>query len=106
MSHSTHFTNLANSEFPGGSSAIGKPMGKTLGKRILIVSASAGTGHLRAAAALEKAFRGMPDIEEVRSIDALKYTNRLFRDFYSKLYTQLVAKAPTFLGWWYKTSGE
>ena len=104
--HSPHSATTANSELPGEISAIGKPLGKTLGKRILIVSASAGTGHLRAAAALEKAFRGMPDVEEVRSIDALKYTNHLFRDFYSKLYTQLVAKAPTFLGWWYKTSGE
>ena len=88
--------------FPSGSSIIGKARGK----RILILSASAGTGHLRAAAALQKAFKGMPEVEEVRAIDALKYTNRLFRDFYSKLYTQLVAKAPTFLGWWYKTSGE
>jgi processive 1,2-diacylglycerol beta-glucosyltransferase len=76
------------------------------GKRILILSASAGTGHVRAAAALEKAFRTMPDVGEVRSLDALKYTNRLFRDFYSKLYTQLVEKAPSFLGWWYKTSDE
>ena len=77
-----------------------------MGKRILILSASAGTGHLRAAAALEGAFKGMPEVDEVRSMDALKYTNHLFRDFYSKLYTQLVEKAPTFLGWWYKTSDE
>jgi processive 1,2-diacylglycerol beta-glucosyltransferase len=77
-----------------------------MGKRILILSASAGNGHVRAAAALDKAFRQMPDVGEVRSIDALKYTNRLFRNFYSKLYTQLVEKAPTFLGWWYKTSDE
>jgi processive 1,2-diacylglycerol beta-glucosyltransferase len=77
-----------------------------MGKRILILSASAGTGHLRAAAALQKVFEQMPEVEEVRSLDALKYTNRLFRDFYSKLYTQLVEKAPTFLGWWYKTSDE
>ena len=76
------------------------------GKRILILSASAGSGHVIAAHALEKAFKGMPEVAEVRSIDALKYTNRLFQNFYSKLYTQLVAKAPTFLGWWYKTSDE
>jgi len=81
-------------------------MSPVIGKRILILSASAGTGHVRAAAALEKAFRQIGGVEEVRSIDALKYTNRLFRDFYSKLYTQLVEKAPTFLGWWYKTSDE
>jgi processive 1,2-diacylglycerol beta-glucosyltransferase len=76
------------------------------GKRILILSASAGTGHVIAANALEKAFKGLPGVAEVRSMDALDYTNRLFQNFYSKLYTQLVAKAPTFLGWWYKTSDE
>ena len=54
-----------------------------MGKRILILSASAGTGHLRAAAALQKVFEQMPEVEEVCSLDALKYTNRLFRDFYS-----------------------
>lgn len=77
-----------------------------MGKRILILSVSAGTGHVRSAEALEKVFRDEPGVDEVRCIDALKYTNQLFRDFYSKLYKQLVEKAPTFLGWWYKTSDE
>ena len=77
-----------------------------MGKRILILSVSAGTGHVRAAEALEKVFKTEPGVDEVRSIDALKYTNQLFRDFYSKLYKQLVEKAPALLGWWYKTSDE
>jgi processive 1,2-diacylglycerol beta-glucosyltransferase len=77
-----------------------------MGKRILILSVSAGTGHVRAAAALEKVFRAQPGVDEVQSVDALKYTNQVFRNFYSKLYTQLVEKAPTFLGWWYKKSDE
>lgn len=77
-----------------------------MGKRILILSVSAGTGHVRAAEALEKAFRQEPGVEEVRCVDALKYTNQLFRDFYSKLYTQMVEKAPALLGWWYKKSDE
>ena len=80
--------------------------GTPVGKRILILSASAGTGHLRAAAALEKVFKRMPEVGEVCSIDVLKFTNQIFRDFYSKLYMQLVVKAPSFLGWWYKTSDE
>jgi processive 1,2-diacylglycerol beta-glucosyltransferase len=75
-------------------------------KRILILSVSAGTGHLRAAEALEKVFRQQPAVSEVRNVDALQFTNKLFRDFYSKLYTQLVEKAPSFLGWWYKMSDE
>ena len=76
------------------------------GRRVLILSASAGTGHVRAAEALEKVFRQQPGVGEVRNIDALRFTNRLFRDFYSKLYIQLVQRAPTILGIVYNTTDE
>ena len=75
-------------------------------KRVLIMSASAGTGHIRAAEALEKTFAADPRVAEVINNDALQYTNKLFRDFYSKLYQSLVKSAPNFLGWWYKASDE
>ncbi len=75
-------------------------------RRILILSTSAGTGHVRAAEALGKVFRHQPETEEVLTVDALKFTNKIFRDFYSSLYIQLVEKAPTFLGWWYKMTDE
>jgi processive 1,2-diacylglycerol beta-glucosyltransferase len=76
------------------------------GRRVLILSASAGTGHIRAAEALEKVFRQQPGVAEVRHVDALRFTNKLFRDFYSKLYIQLVQKAPTILGFVYRNSDE
>lgn len=75
-------------------------------KRVLIMSASAGTGHVRAAEALEKTFAADPRVAEVINNDALQYTNKLFRDFYSKFYISLARSAPNFLGWWYKTSDE
>jgi processive 1,2-diacylglycerol beta-glucosyltransferase len=75
-------------------------------KRVLILSASAGTGHVRAAEALAKAFAGDSRVEAVENHDALRYTNKLFRDFYSKLYIQMVRSAPNVLGWIYKTSDE
>jgi processive 1,2-diacylglycerol beta-glucosyltransferase len=75
-------------------------------KRVLILSVSSGSGHLRAAEALEKVFRQQPDVSEVRHIDALIYTNKLFRDFYSRLYNELVVRAPTILGWVYRASDE
>ena len=78
----------------------------TMKKRVLILSASAGTGHVRAAEALAKAFAEDPRVEAVENQDALRYTNKLFRDFYSKLYIQLVRTAPNVLGWIYKTSDE
>ncbi len=74
--------------------------------KILILSTSAGTGHVRCGAALEKAFSSKPGVAAVKHFDALDFTNKLFRDFYSKLYAQLVEKAPNFLGWWYKQSDE
>jgi len=75
-------------------------------KRVLIMSAGAGAGHIKAAEALEKSFAADGGVEEVFNNDALQYTNKLFRDFYSKLYASLVRSAPNFLGWWYKTSDE
>src|SRR5687767_6908652 len=75
-------------------------------KRVLIISTSAGTGHGRAGEALEKAFRADPRVGEVVHEDALKYTNKLFRDFYSTLYTKLIKNAPTLLGYFYRSSDE
>ena len=79
---------------------------RAAGRRVLILSTSAGTGHIRAAQALEKVFRLQPGVGEVRHVDALRFTNKLFRDFYSKLYIQLVQKAPTILGFVYRNSDE
>jgi len=75
-------------------------------KRVLIFSASAGTGHVKAAEALAKTFSQDPRVETVEHKDALIYTNKLFRDFYSKLYVQLIRSAPQLLGWVYKQSDE
>ena len=75
-------------------------------KRVLIISASAGTGHVRAAQALEKEFVRDERVGEVIHEDALKFTNKLFRDFYSTLYMKLVRSAPDVLGWVYKASDE
>src|SRR5471032_2649131 len=82
------------------------PSPATEGRKVLILSASAGTGHVRAAEALEKVFRQQPGVGEVRNIDALKFTNKLFRDFYSKLYIALVQRAPTVLGIVYNSTDE
>jgi processive 1,2-diacylglycerol beta-glucosyltransferase len=75
-------------------------------KRVLIVSTSAGTGHVRAAQALEKEFARDPRVAQVVHEDALTFTNKLFRDFYSTLYIRLVRAAPDVLGWVYKASDE
>jgi processive 1,2-diacylglycerol beta-glucosyltransferase len=75
-------------------------------QRVLILSASAGTGHVRAAQALEKVFAQDERVAAVRHEDTLKFTNKLFQKAYSDLYMKLVRDAPTLLGWFYRSSDE
>jgi processive 1,2-diacylglycerol beta-glucosyltransferase len=70
-------------------------------EKILILSASAGAGHLRAAEAIERALLQMNAAGEVRNLDTLAYTNKLFRHLYSKAYLEMVNKMPEVLGWLY-----
>ena len=72
-------------------------------RKVLLLSASAGAGHVRAAQAIEKAFRedGNGDGREVQHLDILNYTNKVFRHLYSKAYIDLVNKLPEVPGWVY-----
>ncbi len=70
--------------------------------RVLILSASAGAGHLRAADAVEKAFLELKAAGEVRNIDVLQYTNRVFHQLYSKAYIDVVNNTPALFGWLYE----
>jgi processive 1,2-diacylglycerol beta-glucosyltransferase len=72
-------------------------------KKVLLLSASAGAGHVRAAEAIEKAFNQAKDAakREVLHVDVLNYTNKLFRHLYSKAYIDLVNKMPEVPGWFY-----
>ena len=69
--------------------------------RVLILSASAGAGHVRAAEALEHAFADLGAAREVLHLDALRFTNKVFRTLYSRAYLELVDHAPDVLGWLY-----
>ena len=69
--------------------------------KVLILSASAGAGHVRAAEALDKAFVQSGAAREVRHIDALDYTTKVFRHLYSKAYIEMVNSMPEAMGWLY-----
>ena len=69
--------------------------------RLLILSASAGAGHIRAAQAIEQAALQLNAAKEVMHIDILEYTNKVFRNLYSKAYLEMVNSAPEVLGWIY-----
>jgi processive 1,2-diacylglycerol beta-glucosyltransferase len=74
-------------------------------KRVLLLSAAAGAGHIRAAQAIEKAFAEIGAEtgaqREVHHFDILNYTNKIFRHLYSKAYIDLVNKMPEVPGWFY-----
>jgi processive 1,2-diacylglycerol beta-glucosyltransferase len=70
--------------------------------QVLLLSASVGAGHVRAAQALERAFRDAGAAREVRHVDVLEHTNALFRRLYSRVYLELVNNAPEVLGWLYE----
>jgi processive 1,2-diacylglycerol beta-glucosyltransferase len=73
-----------------------------MAQRILVLSASVGGGHLRAAEAVELALKQLRPQAHVRNVDVLQLTNRFFRRVYSKyLYLDLVNKAPHVLGYFY-----
>jgi len=79
---------------PGAACKTGTP-------RILVLSASVGAGHLRAAEAVEHTCRDMLPEATVQNLDILEMTNRVFRRFYSQFYLDLINKAPHVLGYFY-----
>jgi processive 1,2-diacylglycerol beta-glucosyltransferase len=68
---------------------------------LLIMSASVGAGHLRAAEALEAAFRQLAPGATIQRVDVLTLTNAAFRRVYARAYLDLVNKAPHLLGYLY-----
>jgi processive 1,2-diacylglycerol beta-glucosyltransferase len=69
--------------------------------RILVLSASVGAGHLRAAEAVELALRETVPDAHVENIDVLSMTNAAFRRLYARSYLDLVNRAPHVLGYMY-----
>jgi processive 1,2-diacylglycerol beta-glucosyltransferase len=70
-------------------------------ERILVLSASVGAGHMRAAQAVELALREVVPTAHVRNVDVLQLTNSLFRRVYGTAYLDLVNQAPHVLGYFY-----
>jgi processive 1,2-diacylglycerol beta-glucosyltransferase len=74
------------------------------GSKLVILSASSGSGHTRAGEALETVAAKFPGIASVRHIDVLEYGSALLGELYSDLYKQMVSKTPSLWGWWYDKS--
>ncbi len=70
---------------------------------ILILTASAGAGHVMAARALESAMHRVAPDQPVEVHDVLVWTGWLFRRLYGGGYLDLVRHAPLVMGWLYET---
>lgn len=73
--------------------------------RVLLLSASSGAGHVRAAQALEKAFAARGDCA-VEHIDAIEYVSKLFQRVYDKAYIAMVRRAPELMGVLYERTDQ
>ncbi|HVT03670.1 MAG TPA: glycosyltransferase [Thermoanaerobaculia bacterium] len=72
-----------------------------MSRKLLILSASAGAGHVRAAQALERTCEAGDSSCNTIHVDALEYTNAVFRKMYAQAYIDLVNRSPELLGWLY-----
>ncbi len=72
-----------------------------MSKRVLVLSASVGAGHLRAAQAVELALREVDPTAHVENHDVMKFTNAVFRRMYATSYLDLVNRVPHVLGYFY-----
>jgi processive 1,2-diacylglycerol beta-glucosyltransferase len=70
-------------------------------KRILVLSAAVGAGHMRAAQAVELALKATDPAAHVQNVDVLTLTNIAFRKLYGEAYLDFVNKAPHALGYFY-----
>lgn len=70
-------------------------------KRILVLSAAVGAGHMRAAQAVELALKATDPDAIVQNTDVLTLTNAAFRKVYGEAYLDFVNKAPHALGYFY-----
>jgi len=73
--------------------------------RVLLLSASSGAGHVRAAQALEKAFSARGDCV-VEHIDAIRYVSKLFQHIYEKAYIAMVRRVPELMGVFYDRTDQ
>jgi len=75
-------------------------------EKVMIISVSAGTGHTRAAQALEETFHLVAPEVEVLNVDALNYSSKTFRKFIADGYSRVSNRAPHLWGYMYDLTDE
>lgn len=89
---------LQQDEFSDSSANLVIKRGAIVSRNVLILSASIGTGHIRAAQSLLKSFQSIDPGAKVRHEDALDFVNPAFAKFYRRAYSDLANNAPEIMG--------
>src|SRR5947207_15771078 len=74
--------------------------------RILILSASVGAGHIRAAEAVQAALQTVGAPFTIANLDVLARMRPAFRKVYRDGYFEMVKRAPRLLGWLYDATDK
>ncbi|CAG1000590.1 processive 1,2-diacylglycerol beta-glucosyltransferase [Planctomycetaceae bacterium] len=74
--------------------------------KLLLISANAGAGHIRAAAALEEAARDLHPEAEIRNVDILSFTDPIYRRAYANSWLKMADNAPALWGYIYSSSDK
>jgi len=74
--------------------------------RVLLISANAGAGHVRAAKALEAAVRELHPEADVENVEILSFTKPIYRRTYADAWLQMADRAPALWGYLYATSNR
>lgn len=72
----------------------------------MIISVSAGSGHVRAAQALEETFKNISPSVQVLNIDALDYSTKTFRKLIADGYANVSNRVPRLWGYMYDVTDE
>jgi processive 1,2-diacylglycerol beta-glucosyltransferase len=75
-------------------------------KKILLLSVSAGAGHMRAAEAIRTCAEGRPEHLSAKHLDVMNYVSSGFRKLYTEFYIGLVNHHPALWGYLYQKTNE
>jgi processive 1,2-diacylglycerol beta-glucosyltransferase len=74
--------------------------------KVMIISVSAGSGHVRAAQALEETFKLIAPSVQVLNIDALEYSEKAFRKLVADGYVNVSNRIPHLWGYMYDVTDK
>jgi len=72
-------------------------------KKVLIVYATGGMGHVKAAKAIEEAFLAKYPEVEIKNVDVIDFAVKLYKKVFVDGYNYVSAKKPELWGWLYRT---